>query len=66
MNCVEFRRQLGVDPHSSGAEFVRHRADCVRCADAAARAMDFDRDLDDPSRRAIFDSPCPRYAKCDN
>ncbi|MEP6940428.1 MAG: DUF3379 family protein [Rudaea sp.] len=42
MNCVEFRRQLVVDPHASGAEFVRHRGECARCAAAAERALEFE------------------------
>lgn len=45
MNCVEFRRHLGADPQSNAVEFVRHRAECPRCADAAGRAGEFDRSL---------------------
>ena len=45
MNCVEFRRQLGVDPQSNAAEFARHRAECPRCAEAAGRAGEFERGL---------------------
>jgi hypothetical protein len=45
MNCVEFRRHLGADPQSNAVEFVRHRAECPRCADAAGRAVEFDRNL---------------------
>ena len=45
MNCVEFRRQLTIDPHASGAEFARHRGECARCAAAAERALDFERSL---------------------
>ena len=45
MNCVEFRRHLGVDPQSSDAGFARHRAECARCAEAAERAQGFERNL---------------------
>lgn len=45
MNCVEFRRHLGADPQSNAAEFVRHRGECPRCADASERALQFDRNL---------------------
>jgi Protein of unknown function (DUF3379) len=45
MNCVEFRRLLGSEPHANAAEFAQHRAECERCADAAARAVAFDRSL---------------------
>ena len=45
MNCVEFRRQLVIDPHASGADFARHRGECARCAAAAERALDFERTL---------------------
>jgi hypothetical protein len=45
MNCVEFRRQLGVDPQTAAGNFVRHRAECMRCAEAGERAAGFERDL---------------------
>jgi hypothetical protein len=45
MNCVEFRRHLLTDPQSVAPDFVRHRADCARCADTAARAQGFERDV---------------------
>ncbi len=53
MNCVEFRRQLAIDPHAEAADFVSHRAACTRCADAAERAVGFDRTL----RRALDVAP---------
>jgi hypothetical protein len=59
MNCLEFRRQLGIDPQSSAADFVRHRADCPRCAEAAARALEFDAAL----RRALQVEPSPQLAE---
>jgi Protein of unknown function (DUF3379) len=49
MNCVEFRRKLGIDPQSAAADFLRHRGECARCAEAGERACAFDRDL----RRAL-------------
>jgi hypothetical protein len=42
LNCLEFRRQLGVDPHVSG-DFAQHRHECNRCADAHARAIAFEK-----------------------
>jgi hypothetical protein len=45
MNCVEFRRQLAIDPSTQVADFVQHRAECPRCAEAAARATAFEQDL---------------------
>lgn len=59
MNCLEFRRQLGVDPLSSAAAFVQHRNECARCADAAARAADFEAAL----RRALLVDPAPQLAE---
>jgi len=59
MNCLEFRRQLGIDPQSTAAEFVRHRQDCARCAEAAARAARFEAAL----RRALQVDPAPQLAE---
>jgi len=59
MNCLEFRRQLGVDPHSAGADFVAHRQDCARCAEAAARAVEFEASL----RRALNVEPSAQLAE---
>ena len=59
MNCLEFRRQLGVDPQSAAPEFVRHRADCPRCADAAGRALEFEAAL----RRALLVEPTAQLAE---
>ena len=42
MNCVEFRRQLAIDPQATAADFVQHRAECPRCAEAHARALAFE------------------------
>ena len=49
MNCVEFRRELGINPHSRAEEFLCHRAECPRCAAAAARAHAHEHEL----RRAL-------------
>lgn len=59
MNCLEFRRQLGIEPLSTAQEFVRHRHDCARCADAAARAAAFESAL----RRALQVSASPQLAE---
>lgn len=42
MNCLDFRRQLNTDPHSTDADFLRHRQDCPRCAQAYAQALAFE------------------------
>ena len=59
MNCLEFRRQLGIEPHSTAPDFVRHRQDCARCAEAAARATEFETAL----RRALHVEPRPQLAE---
>jgi hypothetical protein len=53
LNCLEFRRQLGVDPHVGG-DFAQHRQACNRCADAHARAVDFEKAI-----RSALDVPVP-------
>ena len=42
MNCLEFRRQLSIDPQAGG-EFAQHRAECARCAEAFVRARSVSR-----------------------
>ncbi|HEY6643108.1 DUF3379 family protein [Povalibacter sp.] len=32
MNCLEFRRQVGAEPHSQAPEIAQHAAQCVPCA----------------------------------
>ena len=59
MNCLEFRRQLGVDPQCNDVDFVSHRAECVRCAEACARANAFDGAL----RQALAIAPPPQLAE---
>jgi len=54
MNCVEFRRELGIDPHSRADDFLRHRAECARCAAAAERAYAHEREL---ARALAIDVP---------
>jgi hypothetical protein len=59
MNCIEFRRQLGVDPQTNATDFVRHRQECARCAEAAGRAAEFETAL----RRALQVAPSPQLAE---
>jgi hypothetical protein len=59
MNCLEFRRQLGIDPQSTSAEFASHRQECARCAEAAARALEFEAAL----RRALSVEPATKLAE---
>jgi hypothetical protein len=44
LNCLEFRRQLNIDLQADG-DFAQHRAECARCAEAFARASDFEKSL---------------------
>ena len=59
MNCLEFRRQLGIDPQSVAADFASHRQECARCAEAAARALEFEAAL----RRALSVEPSTKLAE---
>lgn len=59
MNCLEFRRQLGVDPLTAAVDFVQHRQACPRCAEAAARAVEFETAL----RRALRIEARPQLAE---
>lgn len=59
MHCLDFRRQLGIDPQATAADFLRHRADCPRCAEAAVRALEFDAAL----RRALQVDVPPQLAE---
>ena len=45
MNCLEFRRLLGVEPASARADFLAHRDACAACAEAFARASAFEADI---------------------
>ena len=42
MNCLEFRRHLASEPHSRRVDFVAHREQCGRCAEAHAQALAFE------------------------
>jgi hypothetical protein len=59
MNCLDFRRQLGSEPLSAAADFLRHRHECARCAEAAARAGEFEGTL----RRALQVPVPPQLAE---
>jgi len=54
MNCLDFRRQLSIDPQSAAADFARHRQECPRCAEALERALAFEGTL-----RNALDVPVP-------
>jgi hypothetical protein len=45
MNCLEFRRQLAIDPQCAEVDFVQHRQECARCAEASAQASAFEDSL---------------------
>lgn len=45
MNCLDFRRELNIDPHAKAPEFLRHRQECQRCAQAHDRAIAFEASL---------------------
>jgi len=54
MDCLEFRRRLGAEPHSRAAELLAHRDSCPACAAAWERAQAFEREL-----HAAFEVPVP-------
>ena len=54
MNCLDFRRQLNIDPHCAAADFVVHRQHCARCAEALERAHAFEGTL-----RKALQTPVP-------
>lgn len=45
MDCLEFRRQLGAEPHLDSPELRAHRDRCPACAAAWTRAQQFEREL---------------------
>jgi len=59
MNCLEFRRQLAIDPPCSEVDFVQHRQECARCAEACAHANAFEASL----RRALAIAAPPQLAE---
>jgi hypothetical protein len=42
MNCLEFRRQLLIDPQPDERQFRQHASECARCAEAQQRALGFE------------------------
>jgi hypothetical protein len=59
MNCLEFRRQLAIDPQCAEVDFVRHRRECARCAEAAEHANGFEGAL----RQALAIAPPQQLAE---
>ena len=54
MECLEFRRRLGAEPHSRDPQVLAHRETCASCAAAWEKAQRFDRDL-----QGALDVPVP-------
>jgi len=54
MNCLEFRRQLLLDPQPDDTQFRQHASECARCAEAQLRAIGFESSL-----RAALAVPVP-------
>ena len=59
MNCLEFRRQLAVDPQCNEVDFAQHRQECTRCAEACAHANAFEGSL----RKALAVKTPPQLAE---
>ena len=59
MNCLEFRRQLANDPQCGEVDFVHHRQECTRCAEARAQAIAFE----DSLRQALIITAPPQLAE---
>ena len=59
MNCLEFRRQLAIDPQCGEVDFVQHRQECSRCAEASVQANAFEGSL----RRALAIAPPAQLAE---
>lgn len=55
MNCLEFRRQLLIDPFQKDEAFMQHFSECASCAEEAQRAWQFEETL----RQAAFAEPSP-------
>lgn len=55
MDCLEFRRRLGAEPHARDPQMLSHREDCPSCAAAWDKAQRFERDL-----HAALDVPLPQ------
>jgi len=54
MNCLEFRRQLLIDPQPEDPQFRQHASACARCAEAQQHAVGFESSL-----RAAMAVPVP-------
>jgi Protein of unknown function (DUF3379) len=59
MNCLDFRRQLAIDPQCCEVDFLQHRQECTRCAEAGAQANTFEGLL----RKAIAVTAPPQLAE---
>lgn len=53
MDCLEFRRLLGSDPHAAAADARAHLEACPRCKEAYARAQAFEARLVDALTVAV-------------
>lgn len=54
MDCLEFRRRLGAEPHARDPQLLGHRETCPSCAAAWDKAQRFERDL-----HGALDVPLP-------
>ncbi len=54
MNCLDFRREILVNPRAASEETLRHALDCVACADFQARATALDAEIAE-----LLDVPVP-------
>lgn len=60
MDCLEFRRQLGTDPHALDRAAREHLESCAFCADAHARAQAFETRLASAMSMAVPDGLADR------
>lgn len=54
MDCLEFRRRLGAEPHGRDPQMLAHREACPACTAAWEKAQRFERDL-----HGALDVPLP-------
>jgi phosphatidylethanolamine-binding protein (PEBP) family uncharacterized protein len=54
MNCLDFRREILVNPRAASDETQRHARDCAACADFQARATALDAEIAE-----LLDVPVP-------
>ena len=59
MDCLEFRRELLIDPRTDHAEFLAHARVCAGCAQAQQRALAFEAAL----KSALAIAPPPQLAE---